>query len=67
MTYQEILAMIERKKETYQVPRLPEGDPDDFIVWGEGEFEEVYRNYCETMARKNPPVQFERAPDEGLL
>jgi hypothetical protein len=39
MTYTEICDMIRRKNDTYAVPKLPEPDPDDFIVWGEGEFE----------------------------
>jgi hypothetical protein len=39
MTYTEICDMIRRKNDTYDVPKLPEPNPDDFIVWGEGEFE----------------------------
>jgi hypothetical protein len=67
MTYTEICDMIRRKHETYDVPKLPEPNPDDFIVWGEGEFEKVYKNYCDTYEKQYPAVQSERVPDEGLL
>jgi hypothetical protein len=45
--------------------KLPQGNPDDFIVWGDGEFDRVFSELHEE--RKNPPIQFERLPDEGLL
>jgi hypothetical protein len=71
MTYTEICDMIRRKNDTYAVPKLPEPNPEDFIVWGEGEFEKVfaalYPNGHRRETEKYPATQFERAPDEGLL
>lgn len=42
MTHYEYLCLLVANKDrSYDVPKLPPANPDNFIVWTEGEFEKV--------------------------
>jgi hypothetical protein len=54
VTYTELCDMIRRKHETYDTPKLPEPNPDDFYVWqGEEELAAVLEEMDKQEEEKN--------------